>query len=80
MRALVGVAAQAHTWRRRNKSKESSRTLHMPLGAAYAPQIWATGLPWPLVKLLRFFADALFASRYGHRAIVLETVAGACRA
>jgi len=28
-----------------------------------------------MVKLLRFFADALFAKRYGHRVIVLETVA-----
>ena len=28
-----------------------------------------------LVKTLRFFADAFFAKRYGHRAIVLETVA-----
>ncbi len=27
------------------------------------------------VKVLRFFADAFFAKRYGHRAIVLETVA-----
>ncbi len=27
-------------------------------------------------KLLRFFADAFFSGRYGHRAIVLETVAG----
>lgn len=27
------------------------------------------------VKLLRFFADTFFARRYGHRAIVLETVA-----
>lgn len=26
-------------------------------------------------KLLRFFADAFFAKRYGHRAVVLETVA-----
>jgi ubiquinol oxidase len=26
-------------------------------------------------KLLRFFADAFFARRYGHRAVVLETVA-----
>lgn len=26
-------------------------------------------------KLLRFFADTLFAHRYGHRAVVLETVA-----
>lgn len=28
-----------------------------------------------LVKILRFVADALFARRYGHRAVVLETVA-----
>jgi ubiquinol oxidase len=27
------------------------------------------------VKLLRFFADRFFAKRYGHRAVVLETVA-----
>lgn len=27
------------------------------------------------VKFLRFFADAFFAKRYGHRAIVLETIA-----
>lgn len=28
-----------------------------------------------LVKFMRFFADAFFAHRYGHRAVVLETVA-----
>jgi ubiquinol oxidase len=28
-----------------------------------------------MTRLLRFFADTLFAKRYGHRAIVLETVA-----
>lgn len=28
-----------------------------------------------LTKVLRFFADAFFAGRYGHRAVVLETVA-----
>ena len=27
------------------------------------------------VRLLRFFADTFFARRYGHRAVVLETVA-----
>jgi ubiquinol oxidase len=29
-----------------------------------------------LTKLLRWFADAFFAKRYGHRAVVLETIAG----
>jgi len=28
-----------------------------------------------VVKAMRFFADAFFAKRYGHRAVVLETVA-----
>ena len=27
-------------------------------------------------KFLRVFADTFFAGRYGHRAVVLETVAG----
>lgn len=29
-----------------------------------------------LTKFLRWFADAFFAKRYGHRAVVLETIAG----
>ena len=29
-----------------------------------------------MTAFFRFFADAFFASRYGHRAVVLETVAG----
>ena len=28
-----------------------------------------------IVKFMRFFADSFFAKRYGHRAVVLETVA-----
>ena len=30
---------------------------------------------YALVKFMRFFADTFFAHRYGHRAVVLETVA-----
>jgi ubiquinol oxidase len=30
---------------------------------------------YAFTKLLRFFADTFFARRYGHRAVVLETVA-----
>ena len=29
-----------------------------------------------MTAFFRFFADAFFAKRYGHRAVVLETVAG----
>jgi ubiquinol oxidase len=32
-------------------------------------------IAFAFVKLLRFFADRFFAKRYGHRAVVLETVA-----
>ncbi|MFT5703472.1 MAG: ubiquinol oxidase [Rickettsiales bacterium] len=32
-------------------------------------------IAYAFVKMLRFFADLFFAKRYGHRAIVLETVA-----
>lgn len=31
---------------------------------------------YAFTKFLRFFADTFFAKRYGHRAVVLETVAG----
>jgi len=45
------------------------------LAPHYAQQSFGDRLALGLVKLLRFFADALFARRYGHRAVVLETVA-----
>lgn len=44
-------------------------TRHPPSGVSDHIALWLT-------KLLRFFADAFFAQRYGHRAVVLETVAG----
>ncbi len=41
---------------------------HLPAGAS-------DRVAYAFTKLLRFFADAFFARRYGHRAVVLETVA-----
>jgi ubiquinol oxidase len=41
---------------------------HTPTGAS-------DRIAFAFVKLLRFFADTFFAKRYGHRAVVLETVA-----
>ena len=41
----------------------------------YAPDGFADHFALGFTKLLRFFADTFFAKRYGHRAIVLETVA-----
>jgi len=42
----------------------------------FAPRVLRDRLAYALVKFMRFFADTFFARRYGHRAVVLETVAG----
>ncbi|NVE93511.1 alternative oxidase [Altererythrobacter lutimaris] len=41
-----------------------------------APVTLSDKIAFSFVKFLRFFADTFFAKRYGHRAVVLETVAG----
>ncbi len=39
-------------------------------------ECFSDSIAYWVVKVLRFFADLFFAKRYGHRAVVLETVAG----
>ena len=39
------------------------------------PTCFRDRFAYRLVKFMRLFADAFFANRYGHRAVVLETVA-----
>ena len=46
-----------------------------PLEQYYAPRDFRDRIAYSFVRFLRFFADAFFARRYGHRAVVLETVA-----
>ena len=41
----------------------------------HAPRDFSDRFAFGFTKLLRFCADTFFAKRYGHRAIVLETVA-----
>jgi ubiquinol oxidase len=41
----------------------------------YIPKNRRDRFAYALVKFMRFFADTFFAHRYGHRAVVLETVA-----
>lgn len=41
----------------------------------YAPRGFSDQIAYRFVRLLRFFADVFFAHRYGHRAVVLETIA-----
>lgn len=40
-----------------------------------APKSMSDKIAYGFVRMLRFFADKFFAKRYGHRAVVLETVA-----
>ena len=49
----------------------------MPTSPAphHIPQNFSDKTAYALTKLLRFFADTFFARRYGHRAVVLETIA-----
>ena len=46
-----------------------------PLERHHAPRDLADRVAYAFTRLLRFVADAFFARRYGHRAVVLETVA-----
>lgn len=41
----------------------------------YHPRCFSDKLALRVVKFMRFFADVFFSGRYGHRAVVLETVA-----
>jgi ubiquinol oxidase len=46
-----------------------------PLERHYVPRNLSDRIAYAFVEFLRFFADTFFARRYGHRAVVLETVA-----
>ncbi len=46
-----------------------------PLNSHVQPVTFSDKIAFLFVKFLRFFADKFFAKRYGHRAVVLETVA-----
>jgi ubiquinol oxidase len=50
-------------------------TKETDLARHYQPQTMGDRIALGFVKMLRFFADTFFAKRYGHRAVVLETVA-----
>lgn len=41
----------------------------------FKPVTYSDRLAYKIVKFMRFFADQFFSKRYGHRAVVLETVA-----
>ena len=45
------------------------------LDTHHQPSGFSDRFAFALVRFMRFFADVFFAGRYGHRAVVLETVA-----
>ena len=53
----------------------SEHSKEIDLNAHYEVIGFRNNLAFGFVKLLRFFADLFFAKRYGHRAVILETVA-----
>jgi ubiquinol oxidase len=48
---------------------------HEALDRHHTPACLSDRIAYRVVKIMRFFADAFFSGRYGHRAVVLETVA-----
>jgi len=50
-------------------------SLNDPLHKRHTPAGFSDRVAFGLTKMLRFIADSFFAKRYGHRAVVLETVA-----
>jgi ubiquinol oxidase len=54
---------------------DSTSPKSMPLEYRHAPRDLSDRVAYALTKMLRFFADVFFNKRYGHRAVVLETVA-----
>jgi ubiquinol oxidase len=50
-------------------------TVTTELERHYTPKDFSDRVAYAFTKVLRFFADVFFARRYGHRAVVLETVA-----
>ena len=46
-----------------------------PLDMHFNPHSFSDHVAYAFTKFMRFFADTFFSGRYGHRAVVLETVA-----
>lgn len=72
---MLTISSRSSPCRRRTAqwSQKIPDTPH--LQQHYAPQNFRDRAAYAFVKFLRFFADTFFARRYGHRAVVLETVA-----
>ncbi len=59
-----------------SNNANSQSTTEDPLASHHTPANLSDRIAFRLTKMLRFCADTFFAKRYGHRAVILETVAG----
>ncbi len=50
--------------------------IHINLEQHQTPVSFSDKVAYSFTKAMRFFADTFFSGRYGHRAVVLETIAG----
>ncbi|WP_082122424.1 alternative oxidase [Arsukibacterium sp. MJ3] len=57
-------------------ASNSANSTDDPLASHHTPANISDRIAFRLTKMLRFCADTFFAKRYGHRAVILETVAG----
>jgi ubiquinol oxidase len=60
---------------KQNTSQELNVSDTLAFDRHYTPKDFRDRIAYSFIKFLRIFADAFFARRYGHRAVVLETVA-----
>ncbi|RHW20270.1 alternative oxidase [Pseudomonas jilinensis] len=58
------------------QSAYSATATDDPLNSHHQPSGLSDQIAFRLTRFLRWFADRFFKQRYGHRAVVLETVAG----
>ena len=72
MRQFVIVILDKHYLKKTNHNYIYYMSL---LNTHYKPKNLSDRIAFYFTKLLRFIADFFFAKRYGHRAVVLETVA-----
>ncbi len=55
---------------------KSHDAIHVNLEQHQKPVSFSDKFAYGFTKAMRFFADTFFSGRYGHRAVVLETIAG----
>lgn len=72
---LDSLPAESDRTQRHGVSAKGSDHLGIDLTVHFEPRDFKDHVAHRLVKFMRVFADAFFAKRYGHRAVVLETVA-----